>query len=334
MKERLTYIDNLRGLCLTLMILGHAGLNLAEKNLIYSFHMPAFYFLAGLLYHGTQPDAARFLGRKARALLLPYALYVLLIFLVSRSLVGWNAGCWVHLRGAFLYGLGIRYGGGALWFLPSLFWTYALIVAAGRLRSPAWLTALLCLGGAWAAGHYGWRLWFGFTFTGPFFFLAGHLYARPAERLQQAVRSAAWRRALAAVLFLAVYALLMYAAGYPGRTVFNIAYMPGNPPMLLAALTAVAGLLLLFRLWRAPAWWTRLAAYASRHALTLIGCHFVPIVLSKELHWFTGWERWPRILALMGIEAAWLALTCAVVGRWLPPLEGRLPGWLARRVSK
>lgn len=334
MKERLAYIDNLRGLCLALMILGHAGLSLAEKNLVYSFHMPAFYFLAGLLYHGAQPGAARFLGRKARALLLPYALYALIIFVISRSFVGWNAGCWNHLRAAFLYGSGIRYGGGALWFLPALFWTYVLVVTADRLRSPLWLTVLLCLGGAWAVQHYGWQPWFGFTLTGPLFFLAGRLYARPAERLQEAVRPAVWRRALSAALFLAVYALLMHCAGYPGRTVFNIAYMPCNPPMLLAALTAVTGLLLLFRLWRAPVWWNRLAACASRHALTLIGFHFVPIVLSKELHWFTGWERWPRIFALMGIEAVWLAAACAVVGRWLPLLEGRLPGWLARRVTK
>lgn len=334
MKTRLAYIDNLRGLCLFLMILGHMGLALPAKNVVYSFHMPVFYFLAGLLYHGPGGSVPRYLGRKARALLLPYALYVLLIFVVSRHFVGWNPGCWVHLKGAFLYGLGVRYGGGALWFLPALFWTYVLVVVAGRLRLPAWLAALGCLGGAYAVLRYDLQPWFGFTFSGPFFFLFGHLYARPAERLYALVRPAAWRRALAAAAFLAAYVALLYGAGFPGRTVFNIAYMAGNLPMLLCALTAVAGLLLLFRAWRAPSWWTRASAYCSRHALTLIGCHFVPIVLSKELHWFPGWERWLRILALMGIEVVWLGAMTVVVGHWLPLLEGRLPRWMARRLSK
>ncbi len=334
MKTRLAYIDNLRGFCLALMILGHAGLTLAGKNLIYSFHMPVFYFLAGLLYRGPSPSVPLFLARKARTLLLPYALYVLLIFFVSRCFIGWFPGCWLHLRSAFLYGQGIRYGGGALWFLPSLFWTYVLVVVAERLRLPAWLAALGCLGGWYAVWSQGWQPWFGFTFSGPFFFLFGRLYARPADRLYAVVSRSRRLSAATAAAFLAAYVLAMYAAGYPGRTVFNIAYMAGNLPMLLAAMIAVAGLLLLFCAWRAPHWWERACAYCSRHALTLIGCHFVPIVLSKELHWFAGWERWPRILALMGIEAVWLAAMTALVGRWLPLLEGRLPRRMAGKVSK
>ena len=63
---------------------------------------------------------------------------------------------------------------------------------------PAWLAALGCLGGAYAVLRYDLQPWFGFTFSGPFFFLFGHLYARPAERLYALVRPAAWRRALAA----------------------------------------------------------------------------------------------------------------------------------------
>ena len=49
--NRIDYIDNYRGLGIILVILGHAlsGRNLIYKQ-IYSFHMPAFYFISGYLF--------------------------------------------------------------------------------------------------------------------------------------------------------------------------------------------------------------------------------------------------------------------------------------------
>ena len=60
MEKRLDYIDKLRGFAIILVVLGHLYLpNTKEGNLhpmaemIYSFHMPLFFFISGYLCEVT-----------------------------------------------------------------------------------------------------------------------------------------------------------------------------------------------------------------------------------------------------------------------------------------
>ena len=137
MDKRISYIDNLRAFCLILMVFGHTGLTLEVKNLVYSFHMPIFYFLSGMLYHGTGTSICRYFGKKAYRLLIPYCLWSLIFYFsayVWRTAPSANS-----LSDAFLYGIGLQGGGGALWFLTSLFWTHVFAVFRHKCRIPDWL---------------------------------------------------------------------------------------------------------------------------------------------------------------------------------------------------
>lgn len=50
MNQRLNWIDYIKVLCISLMVLCHVGLKGYSHQLIYAFHMPVFYLISGYLY--------------------------------------------------------------------------------------------------------------------------------------------------------------------------------------------------------------------------------------------------------------------------------------------
>jgi acyltransferase len=125
--------DKLRTIGIVLVVLGHTlGISLEVELYIYSFHMPLFFFISGLVLTPTRlsqswASAARHYGRR---LLVPYFLFSIITYipwvLVTRH-YGADAAlgieAWQPLIGT-LYGIGV--GGwlqhnAMLWFFPCLF---------------------------------------------------------------------------------------------------------------------------------------------------------------------------------------------------------------------
>lgn len=67
--DRLHWVDVARGLAMLCVILGHMGL-INANYIIYSFHMPLFFMIAG--YFQKKQDSTMFIKKKARLLLIPY----------------------------------------------------------------------------------------------------------------------------------------------------------------------------------------------------------------------------------------------------------------------
>jgi polysaccharide biosynthesis protein PslL len=132
-KSRLTYIDIARGIGIMLVVMGHT---LAEANyhvqnstvlflgqLIYSFHMPLFFFLSGMFFKPEIrfPDL---LKRRFDSLLKPYLFTIFLVYFVS-VFYDKNLG----LSTAVLRIIKALYGNSyylelywsQIWFLPLLF---------------------------------------------------------------------------------------------------------------------------------------------------------------------------------------------------------------------
>lgn len=106
MRERLLYIDQMRGLAILLVVMAH----FIQTNMfgwstnatfvaINSFHMPLFFFISGYIAHKTNKiDNLRqysiFLLNKMRALLLPLFFWTLLIdkyfFSIKYETISWN----------------------------------------------------------------------------------------------------------------------------------------------------------------------------------------------------------------------------------------------------
>ena len=83
--ERLAYIDSLKGIGIILVVMGHFFipytdyLNDPVNQVVYSFHMPLFFFLSGLVYGHVPKDSLKiFLVKKTLSLLFPYLFFSLL----------------------------------------------------------------------------------------------------------------------------------------------------------------------------------------------------------------------------------------------------------------
>jgi fucose 4-O-acetylase-like acetyltransferase len=149
---RSNVVDIVKGIAIILVAYGHTAQGMVHRGwwggpgaafshvFVYSFHMPAFFFIAGLFVAGSiaKRGATRFTADKLKTILYPYILFAV-VSAILEPLIGrfkfqtrpfdWNI---------FLVNLA---DGQASWFLFVLF--FCLMLALLTVRFPAWLRFLL-----------------------------------------------------------------------------------------------------------------------------------------------------------------------------------------------
>jgi fucose 4-O-acetylase-like acetyltransferase len=162
-KERLAYIDIARGIGILLVVLAHnnlAGYAPFLHHLIYSFHMPLFFFLSGLFFKPEMPFWS-VLARRLDTLVKPFFFTIFLIYFFEVFYD--NMGLPVafsRIVKAF-YANGYYLDWVATWFLPALFtvnmfaFLFYLPFRWTQNPWPRWigLVAVLVLG-AWTVGWF------------------------------------------------------------------------------------------------------------------------------------------------------------------------------------
>ena len=113
--QRDLYLDGLKGVGIILMIIGHVMSPI--RDLIFSFHMPLFFFISGYLYKDR--DAKDILLRNAKKVLLPYTLtclFIWLLFIVRDKNWQWGYSIFLANGTGTVWGFeGLMVG--PLWFL-------------------------------------------------------------------------------------------------------------------------------------------------------------------------------------------------------------------------
>jgi fucose 4-O-acetylase-like acetyltransferase len=127
MTSRNSTIDVVKGIGIFFVVLGHNWLSTHEKSeltrVIFSFHMPLFFFLAGIFLR-VSDSILPFAKTRASSLLRPY--FVVLTILGIVRMLQSMADSEIGMNGLD-YFMGMLYGTGntiawiALWFLPHLF---------------------------------------------------------------------------------------------------------------------------------------------------------------------------------------------------------------------
>lgn len=111
--ERKEYIDVARGIAIILMVLGHLGLKNPLTQIIYSFHMPLFFVIAGMTISIDQKLPV-YINKRIIRIIVPYLLFAFIF-----SIPDFEA--WVNV----LYGsrntISLAGSSTPLWFLPCLF---------------------------------------------------------------------------------------------------------------------------------------------------------------------------------------------------------------------
>lgn len=289
---RIAWVDFVKGVGILLVIFGHvwrgcanAGLAIdsalygAVDRAVYLFHMPLFFFLAGLfLAHALRGrSVARYVRDRAEQLIVPLLLwsYLSAVFRVLAGGAATRGG--LSLQDVLLYPF---VANDIYWFLWALFLIQVALAAA--LRAPGLSGRLLMaglVGASLAVVTAGLSL--------PVIGTALHYL--PYLALGYAARHAArWRFGAAAGL--------AGAAAFVGAEILGQALNPPGLPGLLLASAALLGFTAML-----AALQTRTAASAPTRALTFLGARSMPIYLA-------------HVIALAGARAVALRLGITELG--------------------
>ncbi len=82
--NRIAWIDSVKGIGILLVVLGHSGVPEWAKSLIFTFHMPLFFFLSGYLFNYTKyrSDVYWFIKTKFLRLASPYIISFIVLSLI------------------------------------------------------------------------------------------------------------------------------------------------------------------------------------------------------------------------------------------------------------
>lgn len=262
MTKRSTTIDAARGIGIILVVFGHNWIVTHERGelfrLVFSFHVPLFFFLAGIFLRSTD-RIAPFAAARAGALLKPY-FAVLLAFglykLSEAALQGPIDSSRLNYFAGVLYGTGVSLDWTPMWFLPHLFLASVVcLVVLRQLKTytdARWAVPCLALAllvtGIYTAGFFhqqavdfnppiGWGNLPGLPWSLDLvpvtmaLMLVGYLLGQPVQTMKL--------RWLPVVLVLAVFAGLHW--GFDEAMDFNLRIY-GDP--LISTVQAAAGIYL------------------------------------------------------------------------------------------
>lgn len=119
--KRIIWIDWAKSFCMFLVVLGHCHLQPSEQivtQVIYSFHIPLFFFLSGLLCQTTFSITS--LQKDIRNIIVPYFIFGILQ-IVFYSILSRDFSLIFYLSSLKELCIGNDASIGAIWFLPALF---------------------------------------------------------------------------------------------------------------------------------------------------------------------------------------------------------------------
>lgn len=139
--NRFHYVDISRGIVIILMVLGHSSIPHWLSNWIWSFHMPFFFFISGMMTSWKRENAFFFIT-KTRSLMLPFIVYSI----VNLILIGGSGEKSSSIGAYMVYVAQNGWGGIPLWFVPIL-WIALLISKAIINSKRRWVISacLICL---------------------------------------------------------------------------------------------------------------------------------------------------------------------------------------------
>ncbi|AEG48901.1 acyltransferase 3 [Sphingobium chlorophenolicum L-1] len=282
---RLEWIDVARGIGIVAVVVGHVWTRGGLRDAMYSFHMPLFFLLSGIL---SRPQSvARFAPRQLASQIRPYAAFLILLVVADQIIETMKGGRpifhdWPHdLLPILLGGSWLRGPFTIFWFVPCLMMARMFFnIGLARWPDPLdrrWAWAILpCLAAAYAVGK--------FTSLSPLGALAVPM-ALVLLWTGAAWQRVAWRRWMVAPL------ALLSLAGLMGlMPTLNMKAADYGWPLLSMG-SAVATSLLLFRLSARIAPLAGWAAAVGRASLVIMYLHVAVI------HYLSPYFSKPWLLA-------------------------------------
>lgn len=153
-KQRIEYIDALKGFAIFFVLWGHSVQYLKNDydflhnpvfEFIYSFHMSLFFMISGFFFHSSlRLNFKEFLHKKSIQLLLPCLVWATLYYLVTTLTAILNGDEFSFSYFFEVLKLIVRPGGWS-WFLRELFISYFIVYVFLKTLKKSWLACLLSI---------------------------------------------------------------------------------------------------------------------------------------------------------------------------------------------
>lgn len=348
MKNRIEVLDFAKGLAIFLVIMGHATDNLATplwRLVIYSFHMPLFFLVAGMVVKPVdvteRGSLIDFLRKNFLALVVPFVIWGLVYSCFSYENFG-----------NILYGtyemLSKSHSLTSLWFLPVLFlarqWVEILFRGIGKIKSGKnwavgiaavlfFLVGLLLPHPHPSTGTFiGYPFGFDISLVAAGYILVGYLLLPVVKMLKDANIMISIMGVLISLGILMCGTVLR--ADSLGLSAMAFNNYGSIPFMFINAFSGSAVIIFLsIILYQCSGWESRLF---NKDILLFIGQNTIGIYLLHKnfmqevvMALFTKWG-WTEPQALVAFVSATITLIVAcvavkIINRYVPQLMGRFP---------
>lgn len=134
MKQRIDYIDNAKGILILLMVIGHIFPHGYVQTFIYTFHMPAFFVINGILFHyssSLRMPVHKMILQRTYSLLVPFLFFEIIAMFVQMYVYG----VLLNVKG-YIYGLlTLTYYNDPCWFLIATFCANVIFVLLQKIKN-------------------------------------------------------------------------------------------------------------------------------------------------------------------------------------------------------
>lgn len=275
--DRIAWIDTARGLGLLAVFIGHLRVPYAS-TWIYTFHMPLFFFLSGLLYPGCEKYTfSQFAWRRFKGLVIPYFTLGAVILLFYCCVYAWHhepKDTYIEMLRSFL----IQEHYWTIWFLAALFltqliyysidwcffrWKYAVSIASLVVCSFGLLRYRL----GW--GSLPWNI--DIAFVSQFFFHLGYSFMHNEKVYDTFIKVKSHLHGLVIIVFCLIINLVAAKAcmAVSMQSLDMSIGMYGNE--VLTFFAAIAGILLIVTM--GPMINSRFFTYLGRNTMILFAWH-------------------------------------------------------------
>lgn len=288
-------ISALKGVGITLMVIGHSGINPSIGHWIYMFHMPLFFFLSGYLFKDKYfDDRWSFVKNKVKGYYFPFVKWVVFFVLIHNFLADlyFLDGKYTFYEmlqavvNAFIF-INNEPATGGYWFLKGLFWAsliaFGMLLISSKLKSIFKLEKkitgfdivmiILSVIAAWICS-YTQLCFLTMPLLGCAFFLSGYVLSRYEFTPNYILGGVLLIVSVLVATFLDFDFSLLAASGK--KVLFNY---PN-------AMICIIALINLMPLIGKPA--TDIFAYIGRHTLVILTLHFVSFKLFTLVLIFMG----------------------------------------------
>lgn len=239
--KRLNFIDIAKGIGIILVVLGHCLAYECHNKLfmmIYSFHMPLFFFLSGFLFKSK--DYAAYLSGKVKTLLFP------MIFFQALNVISYGI---LFILGLETFHDTIAFGG--FWFLGTLLYVSCLYyMLSEKIFSNSKRRGIIILTNALIAMVFGLiyaknvsdqpNQLIATSFVAFSFYALGHVCNTNQSLQNLALRDSKLMRVFATIGSIALFVLLAYLTSFTSRNVDMNTSRYGNS--LFFILNALVGI--------------------------------------------------------------------------------------------